>query len=240
MDILEKNPNLIGVSHNTEFFNENSKQKDLMIPREIKSGLHTIKNMIRGETYFHTSSYLWRNIYKNKLPKEHYYSKKYCGDTFLAMLYARHGDIYYINEPMSVYRLHSAGEWSSMPDYKKDYINICALYCFKSLLSKKYTEEFSRLYDISEHFLSNTDTNKDTRYLKFVIRLLKRSLVDNRNFKFKRYTKLAVSIDYLNITINLMLYKIFTLDVFKSYNMLYKAVMYKYLKINPFLDVNEG
>ena len=69
-----------------------------------------LKRLAAGN-FVHSSSIMIRNIVRI-FPE--YFSTAENGDYFLLLLTARHGKIKYLNEVMSVYRIHNTSSWSSM------------------------------------------------------------------------------------------------------------------------------
>lgn len=63
--------------------------------------------------YCHTSSYMYRNIYRDNVPS--FLKEEWArGDGIRTVIHAKHGKIKVLNFIGSVYRFHQAGIWSSM------------------------------------------------------------------------------------------------------------------------------
>ena len=110
IDVLETNQELIGCTHNFYILDDNTgilnqKHDDNRHPTIISP------QYFFGNCYFHTSTYIWREIYPDGLP-EYLAHPIYAGDALHAMAYTSQGPLGYIDKPMSVYRVHSTGVWS--------------------------------------------------------------------------------------------------------------------------------
>jgi len=68
-------------------------------------GVYTIRDYIY-DPFFHTSSFFFRNIIDDHFFPS-WYLKVFAADHFLTLLLSKRGNIYYIDEPMSVYRMNS-------------------------------------------------------------------------------------------------------------------------------------
>jgi glycosyltransferase involved in cell wall biosynthesis len=113
VDFLEVNPEFIGCSHNTKVLRENSKNnQEEFIVNNPQKDIFTIDDFTKGEAYFHTTSYLYR--YKENRDAICRIFYRFRGDWFLSMVFASFGPIKYIDEVMSVYRIHDKGVWSEL------------------------------------------------------------------------------------------------------------------------------
>jgi glycosyltransferase involved in cell wall biosynthesis len=134
VDFLEKNPSFVGVAHNVLL--DSGGRKKTMSPKR-KEGIYDIYDIVSGRVYFHTSSLLHQNIFREKLPEV--YFSPHAGDWFLSMLYAEKGPIYYFTDVMSVYRFHGGGLWSGMRGAERRKANIEAALEYDKLLDYKYS-----------------------------------------------------------------------------------------------------
>lgn len=185
VDFLDNNPKFVGCSHNTELFYEENERKIPMIDvKGKKKSSYNIIDLISGNCYFHTSSYVWRNIFKKGYPKEMLYHKSLTGDWFLSMLYARYGNIKYLNKIMSVYRITGKGMWSKMKPYEQSFKNIRGMFVYNKLLRYNYDEEFKRIWWACEDFIEKTPKNFETFLVLTKIKLLKKSIDVVANKKF--------------------------------------------------------
>ena len=101
----------------------------------------TIKDLSKGN-YMHTCTVVYRNNLFKRFPK--YFEKAPVGDYYLHLLNSRFGEIYCINEVMSVYRLHPESYWSSKKQSERTEIWIDFLENIKSNFNYKVQ------YDIQE------------------------------------------------------------------------------------------
>lgn len=143
IDFLEAHPDFMMCAHNTMMVHENSSRPDeLMIKQAIKSE-HTVLDFVNGASYFHVSSLVFRNLFCRNLPD--CMSHDYVGDYFMNIFYAQYGNVKYLNEVMSVYRVHDKGMWSSFNQLEKEMKNLDGLVIYNRLLGYKYDVFFTKL-----------------------------------------------------------------------------------------------
>jgi len=185
VDILDSSPDLIGCAHNTEVIRDGGSRKELLVPVDQKSTVVNLKDLISGRAYYHTSSFLWRNIYSNGEPKAHFYHSSLMGDYFLSMLHAQHGDIKYIDEVMSCYRMTGEGTWSKYSERERSQINLRCLFMYNKVLKYKYTHEFSRLWWGCDAEMQSLGFKKGNKFSYFKLWLLRCS-IDVRSNEYTR------------------------------------------------------
>ncbi len=182
VDFLDNNPGFVGCSHNTELlYEQDGKRKPMIADSSKTKSISDIKDLISGHCYFHTSSYVWRNIFKDGYPKEMAFNQSVMGDWFLSMLYARNGNIKYFDKVMSVYRINKNGRYSKLQQYQKDLINIRGMYIYNKLLNYVYNEEFKRIWWACEDVIKKTPKNYKTCHALIKLYLLKKSIDVTRN-----------------------------------------------------------
>jgi len=73
----------------------------------------TYTDVLRFSFYFHTSSYMYRNVYRGNVPAflQNDWAR---GDNMRTLLHARHGKVKYLDFIGSVYRFNNRGIWSSL------------------------------------------------------------------------------------------------------------------------------
>lgn len=139
VDFLEKNPQYNMAAHNTLKDDAKSKQKIKVVTDKsrVKSPV-TYKAILSGDIYFHTSSVLFRNVYKNKIPK--FLNARWgFGDSIRMIIHSFNGYLKYFDEVWSVYNYTGHGIWSSLPPEQQLKDNLTAsLFWFKiTPISKK-------------------------------------------------------------------------------------------------------
>ena len=151
VDFLDKNEGFVGCSHDTEMLYEKEKRRVRMNENKVVKPVNVIADIIEGKFYAHTSSYVWRNIFKEGYPKEMCYNQTLTGDWFLSMLYAKHGKIKYIDRVMSCYRLTGEGLWSKLSESEQSFGIFRAKYIYNKLLNHEH--RFATLYEDCSWFL---------------------------------------------------------------------------------------
>jgi len=160
---LEEHEECVATASNTALVDTTGKQTGLLIERPYKER-HGIIDLIDGSTYFHSSSILYRNIFKHGLPKSQ--SHPLAGDWFLSMLFAEHGQIHYINEVMSAYRINPKGIWNSLSELERQIHNIDGMAAYDRLFKHKYQQHFTRIWWACDDILRNKKRIKTISYLK--------------------------------------------------------------------------
>ena len=231
VDFLDKNPDFIGAVHNTEMiFSDGRKQ--LVVADEKKrlpDNVITIEDLILTE-YFHISSQLWRNIYKDGFPKIYYYNDD-MGDTFISMLYAQHGKIKYIDKVMSCYRVTGQGVWTSRSDFHMLFSNIYGGYFYNKLLKYKYDDLFKQSWvgnAFNLYFKENLPQIISSHKIFFLF-----------GKKFNQFLQ-KNSDEILEIFGQQFIYStiFFCRDNFRlKYFLYYKKMFYRFFKINLYKDM---
>lgn len=131
-DLMENMQDITCCVHRTIIVDEKGNATENTIPRgEVQQGRIEGKEFIRktiinDNHYFHTSSYFFRKNLcldlMEKLPKFLYISP--VGDRAMLFYLALKGDLYYLQEAMSAYRIFSIGSWSSSISNSKEKMNI--------------------------------------------------------------------------------------------------------------------
>ncbi|MFY9141766.1 glycosyltransferase [Sulfuricurvum sp.] len=158
VDFLEQNPEFVGCSHNTKVINEINAEEDSLIVSSSNKDVFTIDDFTKGEAYFHTSSMVYRNNFKEKAPYD--YLNKHRGDWFMLISFSKFGPIKYLDEVMSVYRVHDAGIWSLLDKEKQIVANLKAIIAFNKIFDYEYEKNFLELFTrISLESYKNNDVN---------------------------------------------------------------------------------
>ncbi len=170
IDFLEAHEDYAGCSHNTRIIYENGAQDDALTVTSAAKDFYTIDDITRGHIYFHTSSMVYRNIFKGDFPKK--YMTDYMGDWFLLMAHANVGPIKYIDNVMSVYRVHADGMWSKLSDIGQIERNLNAIIAFNRVFEYKYEENLLSLFT---RVLLNICRDKDYKSYEDVFTNIARS-----------------------------------------------------------------
>lgn len=125
LSFLECNPDYIAATSAYYIYDQEKETKDFHI-----AGLEQwdVRDMVAGEyaLYCHTSTYIWRNIFKNKTPDGFFWpnelkEKHTLGDVCLSFFMAKDGGkIKCLPEAMSCYRVTNDGTWTSLSQQDQD------------------------------------------------------------------------------------------------------------------------
>jgi len=173
VDFLEANEDYAGCSHNTRMIYEDGSKEDALIVTSVIKDSYTIDDITKGQIYLHTSSMVYRNVFKSNFPKK--YLTDYFGDWFLLMAYADVGPIKYIDSVMSVYRVVNNGIWSKLSAIEQIEQNLNALIVFNKVFEYKYEENFLSLF--TRGFLNICEDKDNNSYEKFFVNMARSDLL---------------------------------------------------------------
>lgn len=135
---LENEAEYVGACHSYQLLlvNENNKIKIAPTP-----GLRewNIEDFVKGEysLYCHTSTWIWRNIYKTPWPPT-MVQRELFGDPILASFYIKHGKVKYFDDVMTCYRIHNESSWNSLTEKQRDKLNVDLYLKINQALDSKY------------------------------------------------------------------------------------------------------
>jgi glycosyltransferase involved in cell wall biosynthesis len=161
VDFLETHSDYVGVAHNTLLLREKDGEQSIPVEKMIRDGFketHTVSDLVTGDSYFHISSLLWRNVFRGELPEAAHHEDT--GDWLISMLYAEHGKIHYDSRAMSVYRVHPKGVWSRQSEIKRAMDNVDGMALYNRLLKYKYQKEYARIWWASDSLLKSLKEKK--------------------------------------------------------------------------------
>ena len=144
--ILQESSQYVACAHNTRALvvRDNALSYDIVDPERVKEH-YSLSDLIEGRIYLHSSSLLFRNVFKGALPEAQAHPR--AGDYFMSMLFAEHGNIAFIDRVMSVYRMTGLGAWSTLDPLAQRMRNIDGLVVYNKLLRYRYATLFdSRIY----------------------------------------------------------------------------------------------
>lgn len=138
IDYLDNNPAYSICFHSASKLNPDGiVDKSFYTPNIIKD-FYTTGDLIRHGNFIPTASTVFRRGLFGDLPK--WYYEIDVGDWSLHILNSMYGKIGYIDETMSMYRVHSGGIFSELDEITKLKIQIDLLWKFNEILKNKYTK----------------------------------------------------------------------------------------------------
>lgn len=193
VDFLEANPEFMGCSHNTKILRESigNKPEEEFIVNHAQKDIYTIDDFTKGEIYFHNSSYMYKKL-NNTI---YDLLNKFDGDWYISMVFASFGPIKYLDEVMSVYRIHDKGVWSELTQQEQVIKNLSAILSINKAFDYKYEENLMNLFTRSlinnfkileiDKVLSFLEFLEKNDFLKIIMNLLKeintfKSLIDEK------------------------------------------------------------
>lgn len=166
VSFLENNPDFAACSHNTiKIYTDGSKEPHRFIYSENTPSENGIESIIMLTPYFHTTTLLFRNVFRGA-PPIHLSSKWSC-EIFLTIAHAQFGKIKYFDEDMAVYRAHPGGVFSTMAIRAAWFWNIGGLRRYNQWLKYRYLKAFSRsIIKYCNHVLADKGKEAEllTRY----------------------------------------------------------------------------
>ena len=107
VDFLEANPDFAICFHNVAIINEDYPERNRLNNDDLTPEISTLDNLLEGNNYIATCSAVIKTNLIQNLPD--WFTSLPFGDYALYLIAARHGKIKYINNVMSVYRIHPGG-----------------------------------------------------------------------------------------------------------------------------------
>lgn len=143
VSFLENNPEYVACAHNTiKIYEDGSKEPHRFIYYENMPEDHSIESFIMITSYFHTTTLLFRNVFRGK-PPLHFRNKWSC-EIFIVIAHTQFGKIRYFDEDMAVYRAHAGGCFSTMTKLQGWFFNVGGLRRYNQWLKYRYLKTFSR------------------------------------------------------------------------------------------------
>lgn len=138
VDVLEAHPDCSICFHNAEFLREDGSTQPFMSTLGLQPKTRYTLEDILYRNFMPTGAVVFRNRFLTEFPEQIY--KVFAGDWFLHTMNAQHGDIIYIDEIMSCYRIHGEGAWSALGRKERMEENIRMSGLIDEFLNHKYTE----------------------------------------------------------------------------------------------------
>lgn len=184
-ELLEKNPEYSGCFHDAYKLNEETGVLSQMSGRRHPSSHNTFstEDLVQGGL-ISTCSFFFRRDSLSSYPDS--FRDLPTGDIPLFVLVSQKGEIGFINEVMSVYRIHNQGVWSGSSIEIKSKQNIQVNEILDRYLDYKYHEKIMPSLFLHWHDLalvySNCNKRKEARYYinKCIVNLKYHKRVSNR------------------------------------------------------------
>lgn len=141
---LEENTDFVACAHNTMKVYEDGSTPHRFIYSEGLKPVHDIHDFVSMTSFFHISSLVFRNMHRKT--RDHsfrYIQNRWCCDIYFNMAHVQFGKLMYFDEDMSVYRCHSGGNFSNMPEVKGRLFNIDGHRRFNYWLRYRYLKGFA-------------------------------------------------------------------------------------------------
>jgi glycosyltransferase involved in cell wall biosynthesis len=135
VDFLDTNPDFAVCFHNVKVSYEDQRQEPWNYCPTDQKEISTVEDLL-DRNFIATSSTVFRRDYLGELPS--WYSKLKIGDWPLHILNAQNGKVGYIDEVMSVYRIHHAGYWSKQDTIQNTLDEIAMFKALLKYLPKRY------------------------------------------------------------------------------------------------------
>lgn len=136
-EVLTSHPDVSVVTHPVRVFSESRGKESGLFPRWPRPQRTGIEEVLRGH-YTHTSSIMVRNPRLSQLPW--WFHEVYVHDWPFVVLCATRGDVYYVPEPMSIYRCTGKGAWSALSELEHAKLDMEACLTIDRGLGYQYSE----------------------------------------------------------------------------------------------------
>jgi glycosyltransferase involved in cell wall biosynthesis len=133
-ELLDQDPAVAVCGHQVTFLYEGQDLPPAIGP-DVQDGLYGIEELLRWNFLpTCTAMYRWNLI--GTLPDWYFQLKM--GDWPMHILFAQHGKIAFLRQPMGVYRVHAKGAWSSRGEVDRLQERICLFQVLLEKLDSKY------------------------------------------------------------------------------------------------------
>jgi glycosyltransferase involved in cell wall biosynthesis len=203
VDFLEANPDFAICFHNSKIEDHKSREyKEWIMHKNLEKSVFETKDIL-CQWFIPTASILFRKYDDFVFPE--WYQHCDSGDIVLLLLLSLRGKFKYINEVMSVYRLHDQGISNTHIGYKKVIAMAFIYQNFNIYTNYKYHHEImdAIVYEFHTHLpeireLKNMQLTLETLPMSFIIYALKQKIVNNFNKKIKSIFSISNSISLSN------------------------------------------
>ncbi|QFS43153.1 methyltransferase domain-containing protein [Nostoc sphaeroides CCNUC1] len=140
VDFLDEHPEYVICFHNAIIFWQDNRQPPGLFRHKQKE-TSSIEDLLI-ENFIPTASVMYRSGLIKNFPEWFY--ELSMGDWVIHIFNAQYGNIWYINEVMSAYRLHSQGAWTSKSDEQRLSAIIQMFSNIKGYIDIKYKETINK------------------------------------------------------------------------------------------------
>lgn len=142
ISFLENNPDFVGCGHTVvKIYEDSSKEPHQLNYWKERREILDIHDCIMIRTFFHMSSLVLRNVFKNNWPE--FLSSEYSCDLLYTPLFAQYGKMKYFDEDMGIYRAHSGGSFSTRDSVSMHLFEIKSLIRYNRWLHYKYSGSYN-------------------------------------------------------------------------------------------------
>jgi glycosyltransferase involved in cell wall biosynthesis len=209
VDFMESNPTYSICFHNAKVTFENSSRppEDFNPPDQKPDS--TLEDLF-ARNFMATASVLFRRGLFGEIPE--WYYEIMSGDWALHMLNARHGKIHYVDQVMSVYRIHGSSWWASHTPIQQQLGIIRTLHCIDAHFNREYRTivndvKAERYSTIAEYCRLQRQYFAANRFLICALRYAKRSrriaLVNEQILHYSLFRSMQRSVIWLQCKLSL-------------------------------------
>ena len=215
IDFLDSNHDFTVCGHNSYFLyqEKNGEMERIYDQKKDKSNFtficNNFENLLLGGKcpYMHTSSLIYRKGSGQDIDFEKWKNGYYRGDLIRTLFYGEKGKVKYLNEAMSVYRIHTNGIYTRLGSLEKEIRHIeFFLYHKKHTFKNKYNDEFNTV--ILKQYNELNNLSNGYYFTKVKYRFLKKLL----QFKIEQGNKL-----YNNIMSGINFILFYIMSIFIKY-----------------------
>ena len=146
IDFLEKNPKFKGTCHGHEiFYSHTNNTKQIRVSGKDEWDIDELIDYKRI-LYCHTSTWVWRNIFKTPYFPPEMFEHDMHGDPIVYHLYMQYGPVKYFDKIMSCYRYTKTGIWTSLSQKQQDYFNCQISLNIAKAMKPQYRERVKKYY----------------------------------------------------------------------------------------------
>jgi len=167
VNFLEKRKDCVICFNSILMFYENDEKKNYIFQKNLRKDTFRTRDLILDNFIGNFSCCMYRTNVVKKLPDNLY--DIFSVDWMFNIACSEYGNIGFLNENMTVYRIHDGGLWSSKGSFDKSSYLLPLIDIYNEFLSFRYDSDFSELKKNILSVLKNSSPAKRTDFYDIII-----------------------------------------------------------------------
>lgn len=138
---LRDDPDAVACAHNAWRVDSDGTRLQLVHPEPLERTTYDIADLVAGSVWFPAFSLLYRNIFRGAYPSV-LARKGHGAEVMRTLMYAEHGHVTYLHEPMGAWRVHDSGRWNGLSSIEKSDRYLDLIPTWDRALGGRYHDQF--------------------------------------------------------------------------------------------------